>query len=509
MNKKLSAFVYIIFLGVLSNNIFCMYQVEIPDFAFLPADLVFDKPDFPFAQTPSLDLLVNLDEIKFNNIVNIICGIDFNFNFFKKIVSMYCCSKLSYLSYSKEGMVSGKHKCPFNVKYNKFFKKCKKLMSDKLSQESALHEIFYAQKLFINRTTKLITISDLHADFDALKSIFNNMHNSESIDDNLIIRDNSLLIGLGDYVDRKPMSLRTLTFLLIIALKNPGKVILLRGNHEDVNINLCYKINIEIASVFGAEFIEDSYELLVQLYELMPSVIYAAQSNPLDNINDFLIFSHALLDFKFDPRNFLDFNNSELMRDGGKRFCIIEQNIFGCEDLVDIPFTGYGFVWHDIGLKNSSRVEIDSSSNRYSYKPDFIKSFCKKYSSETNLISGIVGGHEHFLAKYIHLSDKNPSEFTQKDFRGEFTSAVAYIKVADKADSVEVKTGLIDSQYEEGVCFSNGAESGYSKCFTMVKFVSAPIDNVAYKPTYLVISRCIAENLGGNVFWNYNVAECS
>jgi len=486
-----------------------MCQVEAPDLAFLPADLEFALPDLAFVPDPKLDIPVNLDEINFNNIYSIICGINFDFNFFKKIVSMYSCSKLSYLSNSKEWMGSTKHKCPFNARYDKFSKKCKKLMADKLFQECALHEIFYAQKLFIDKTTKLITISDLHADFDALTSIFNNMYNSGYIDENLIIRDNSLLIGLGDYVDRKPTSLRTLAFLLIIALKNPGKVILLRGNHEDVNINLIYGIKTEIKFVFGEEFIEKTFKLLVQLYELMPSVIYAAQSNPLDNNNDFLIFSHALLDFKFNPREFLDFNNSELMKDGGKRFCTIEQNIFGCEDLVDIPFTGYGFVWHDIGLKNSSRVEIDSLSNRYSYKPDFIKSFCKKYSSETNLISGIVGGHEHFLAKYIHLSDKNPSEFTQKDFRGEFTSAVAYIKVADKADSVEVTTGLVDAQYEEGVCFTNGAESGYSKCFSMVKFVSVPIDGVAYKPTYLVISRCIAENLGRKVFWNYKVVECS
>ncbi|MFH1254687.1 MAG: metallophosphoesterase, partial [bacterium] len=323
------------------------------------------------------------------------------------------------------------------------------------------------------------------------------------------IKGDNFLIGLGDYVDRKRTSLRTLTFLLIIALKNPGKVILLRGNHEDVNINLIYKMNTEIEFVFGADFIKKTYKLLVKLYELMPSVIYAAQSDPLEKNNDFLIFSHALLDFKFDPREFLDFDNSELMKHEGKCFCLIKQNIFGCEDLVDIPLIGYGFIWHDIGLKNSETVEFDVRSNRYSYKPDFIKSFCKKYSSGTDLISGMVGGHEHYLAKYIHLADKDTCAFTQEDFRGAMTPAVAYIKVADKSGSAEIKTGLVDARYAEGVCFTNDAESGYSKCFTMVKFVSAPIDDVAYRPTYLVISRCVAESLGGHVFWNYKVVECS
>ncbi len=505
MNGILRVFAYIfltcIILVGLSNNIFCMCQIELPDLAFLP-------PDLAFALQTQSDPSVNLDEINFNTIHDIICGVNFDFKFFKKIVSMYCCSRLAYLSNSKEWMCNEKHKRPFSSKEHKFSKKCKKLMSDKFARESVLHENFYAQKLFIDKTTKLITISDLHADFDALDSILNNMRNIGYIDENFIIKEGCFLVGLGDYVDRKPTSLRTLTLLLIIALKNPGKVIFLRGNHEDVNINLIYGIKIEIMSAFGGEFIEKTCKLLIKLYELMPSVLYVAQSNLLEDINDFLIFSHALLDFKFNPSHFLDFDNSELMKNRGTRFCTIEQNIFGCEDLVDIPLTAYGFVWHDIGLKNSSRVEIDSSSNRYRYKPDFIKYFCKKYSSGTNLISGMVGGHEHYLAKYIHLADKDPSLFTQYDFRGELTPSVAYIKVIDKGDSAEIKSGLIDAKYEAGVCFTNGLESDYLNCFSMVKFVSAPIDCLAYKPTYLVVSRCTAENFGEHVFWNYKVIEC-
>ncbi|MFH1254438.1 MAG: hypothetical protein V1646_03340, partial [bacterium] len=198
MNKKLSLFAFI-FLGVLSSNIFCMCQVETPDLDFSPADLFFAlpdlAPDLAFVPPSQLDKPVNLDEINFDNIYSIICGINFDFNFFKKIVSMYCCSKLSYLSNSEEWMGSEKHKCPFSANYDKFSKKCKKLISRKFAQESPLHEIFYAQKLFINKTAKLITISDLHADFDALRLIFNNMHNSGSIDDNLIIKGDNFLIG--------------------------------------------------------------------------------------------------------------------------------------------------------------------------------------------------------------------------------------------------------------------------------------------------------------------------
>lgn len=318
--KNIVAFlVHVFFLLFLTNNIFCMSEIKSPEI---------ECPDFVFLPDTRSDTPINLDEINFTNIDRI----NFNFDFFKKIVSMYCCSKLSYLSNSGEWLNSEKRGFPFGTQYDEFSKRCRDLISRKFARECDLHDIFYAQKLFIDQTTKLITISDLHADFDSLVAIFNNMHNSGSIDDNLIIRDNNFLIGLGDYVDRKNMSLRTLAFLLIIALKNPGRVILLRGNHEDLNTNLSYRINIEIVSVFGEEFLEETYKLLVELYELMPSVLYVAQTKTQVSCNDFLIFSHALLDFKFDPSNLLDFNNSELMKNGGKCFCVIEQNIFETEE---------------------------------------------------------------------------------------------------------------------------------------------------------------------------------
>ena len=473
MNKKLSTFACMFFLQLSSNNIFCMDALESPEFAFIS------------------DIRINLDEINFKNIGSI----DFNFDFFKKIVSMYCRSKLSYLSNSNEWMDSEKRGCPFCNEYDEFSGRCGTLISRKLAKECALHDIFYAQKLFIDQTTELNTISDLHADFDALITIFNNMHNSGDIDDNLIIKGNNFLIGLGDYVDRKNTSLRTLAFLLIIALKNPGRVILLRGNHEDLNINLTSPcINVEIESVFGKEFLEETYKLLVELYELMPSVLYVAQTNPHEEFNDFWIFSHALLDFKFDPSNFLDFNNSELMKNGGKCFCIIEQNIFGCEDALDIPFDGYGFVWHDIGLKNSSSLEIDPRSNRHKYAPVFIKSFCRKYSNKWNVISGIVGGHDHYFAKHIYFIDRDFSTLRQEDFSREFTSAVGYINVTDNTDkgTMKVTMGL------------GSAKAGEERCFTMVKFASAPVARIAYEPTSLVIRREVATD---RMVWTYKVVE--
>jgi hypothetical protein len=190
------------------------------------------------------------------------------------------------------------------------------------------------------------------------------------------------------------------------------------------------------------------------------------------------------------------------MQNGGTSFCVIKKNIFDDEDEFDPTSVGFGFVWHDVGLNSSNTVEIDSASNRYRYNPVFIESFCNKYSPMGNVISGMVGGHEHYFAKNIAGAKKN-----------ELTPAVGYVKVAQTICGTEVKTDLIRTQYEDGVnedgvSFFSGSGSSF-RCFSIVKFISAPTEEIAYKPTYLIISRCIAMNMSYHVLWNYRVVECS
>ena len=48
------------------------------------------------------------------------------------------------------------------------------------------------------------------------------------------------LVFLGDYVDRGPYSLVNFLFALSLFLAWPEKVILLRGNLEDIEINAIY-----------------------------------------------------------------------------------------------------------------------------------------------------------------------------------------------------------------------------------------------------------------------------
>ncbi len=82
---------------------------------------------------------------------------------------------------------------------------------------------------------------DLHGDVQALSSLLYKLYQDQIIDNNFkIISSKDHFFFLGDLVDRGEHGSDTLALLFTFALKNPGRVIILRGNHEDMSINRNY-----------------------------------------------------------------------------------------------------------------------------------------------------------------------------------------------------------------------------------------------------------------------------
>ena len=79
-------------------------------------------------------------------------------------------------------------------------------------------------------------------------------------------------IFLGDYVDRGPMQLENIIFLLAKKLEQPDRVYMLRGNHESPLTNAYYGFLDEVVGRFGRSL----YSRFVEVFSRMP---YAALVN--------------------------------------------------------------------------------------------------------------------------------------------------------------------------------------------------------------------------------------
>jgi hypothetical protein len=76
-------------------------------------------------------------------------------------------------------------------------------------------------KLIILESGRVIFVGDTHGDLEATEKIINRHLKSEN-----------KLVFLGDYVDRGPVSLENINFLLGQKIKHPDSLYLLMGNHE-------------------------------------------------------------------------------------------------------------------------------------------------------------------------------------------------------------------------------------------------------------------------------------
>ena len=106
----------------------------------------------------------------------------------------------------------------------------------------------------IDGSSGLLVVGDLHGEPGSLEQILD------------MTPDSSAMVFLGDYVDRGPDSLKVLKRITDIQLKAPDKVVLLRGNHEDWEMNVRYGFAQEIRSK-GQQHI---LSLIHEWYESLP-----------------------------------------------------------------------------------------------------------------------------------------------------------------------------------------------------------------------------------------------
>jgi len=139
-----------------------------------------------------------------------------------------------------------------------------------------------------------VIVGDLHGDLRSLKHIM------EFIDK----LSNYSLVFLGDYIDRGENQVETILIPLLMKLRYPDKVFLLRGNHEPPDFLPVYPHDfpIELIHRYGREHGLRMYELFKELFQLLPHSLIIKDTalllhggpptqniNSVENVHDYLI----------------------------------------------------------------------------------------------------------------------------------------------------------------------------------------------------------------------------
>ena len=72
---------------------------------------------------------------------------------------------------------------------------------------------------------------------------------------------------LGDYVDRGPNSVETITLLFLLKLRYPQRICLIRGNHETRQITAIYGFQMECQQKYGSPRV---WSMFTDVFDYLP-----------------------------------------------------------------------------------------------------------------------------------------------------------------------------------------------------------------------------------------------
>lgn len=375
----------------------------------------------------------------------------------------------------------------------------------------------YFVKWVIPQGSIYITIGDLHGNIEDLKQIIKNMQNIESFIANIRIFsdpnqmrlcDNVIIIFLGDYMDRGNDALTVITTAALLSLKNPGQVLMIRGNHENIRTNInSYKLTDEINLKMDPEFLgndtlctklkDEIIDELGKTYEFLPIGACIGYNNM--HPTKLIFHAHACIDPRINYSEFLEYNSENLTHNGGMvLWNLTPENIMPLQELLpfyqnfvqdavnmisflqsalEFPYVASGFLWNDICMARGNFLapNYDRGTCAIKISTGFIKSFLKQFSSENIDFCGLVRGHQSNLVKgFRPVNNITPA---------------CLIASPEKQMALHLKLNRPfrfedDSELESGNLFGN--------CFGILTLMSATINGtrkqMAFPPTFLLTS---------------------
>jgi len=287
----------------------------------------------------------------------------------------------------------------------------------------------YAQARVVPSNTRIVVMSDYHGSVHSLIRNIEYMKydellgKSNCISSSGILAPNVILVFLGDLADRGHYGLEMWVLALLLKLKNPHNVFLLRGNHEDLdyvasnkpsgfNHELAYKLS---STEFGmiAPALDQSIKSLCDayfpcLFGYLPQVLFLGTHGEANDPISFLMFCHgglalrsseSILDNAYSggvavgpylsPMDFHPLLDQACQQPGKNVSCLSKEELYPS-----------GFLWD--GFVADACEPFPTDIDGYRGCDKLVQGSCAMHYLQTlgkegcYSVAGIVRGHDHF-----------------------------------------------------------------------------------------------------------------
>lgn len=244
-----------------------------------------------------------------------------------------------------------------------FLKKYVNVMQHKENEDNTT----FIRWITPDSNSKYIVFGDYHGSFATFVRHLLRFKKLGIIDKKGKIKDNYKIIFLGDVIDRGIYSYEILIIIYILLLLNPNKIILNRGNHEDVNTNGIFIDTIYDNShiphkSYSANFINEMYhkfndlDMMLEIYTEINNIMRLQSSGIIcqdpQQHNKLIFMCHGCLPHDIENMNDLDSEFKKNLQK--KKSFIVDQK------------TGLSIRWNDFHGKNNTIPSSRTiSSNKY------------------------------------------------------------------------------------------------------------------------------------------------
>ncbi len=200
----------------------------------------------------------------------------------------------NYLDYSRTSQLSNREKWVGNIdKLNAFLN----TKSAYFLKNSEIPFQTYTEKRTVPPGTEILIHGDLHGDIRSFLTYLEWLNANSFLDDFRLTKPGSMMVFLGDFVDRGVYGVEVLYTLFRLVIANPERIVLLRGNHEDFGMTMRYGFLEEGRRKYGkANFKEIK---TWRAFDFFASAFYLGCGK------DFLLCCHGGMEPAFDPRSLL------------------------------------------------------------------------------------------------------------------------------------------------------------------------------------------------------------